>query len=154
MGNDKEICEKQIYSNGFNILFTNVGPNLAKRITQPKKGVSILDYLGKELDKSIFLSPVDDQDIIITVQNVKSKMSIDCNDLNMSMVKNIIADIVKHLKHICNVSFNTGIFPNQMKIAKVIPIFKSGEKDVFTNYIHISLLPHSQKSWRNYTVIG
>ena len=68
-------------------------------------------------------------------------MSTDCNDLNMSMVKNIIDHIVKPLKHICNVSFNTGIFPNQMKTAKVILIFKSGEKDVFTNHIHISLLP-------------
>ena len=81
-----------------------------------------------KLDKSMFLSPVDDQDIIRTVQNVKSKMSTDCNDLNMSMVKNSFANIVKPLKHICNVSFNTGIFPNQMKIAKVIPIVKSGEK--------------------------
>ena len=87
----------------------------------------------------MFLSPVDDQDIIRTVQNVKSKMSTDCNDLNMSMVKNTIAHIVKPLKHICNASFNTGIFPNQMKIAKVIPIFKSGEKGMFTNYIPISL---------------
>ena len=36
------------------------------------------------------------------------------------MVKNITAHVVKPLKHICNVSFNTGIFPNQMKITKVI----------------------------------
>ena len=88
----------------------------------------------------MFLRAVDDQDVIRTVQHFKSKMSTYCNDLNMSMVKNIIAHIVKHLKHICIVSFNTGIFPNQMKIAKVIHIFKSGEKGVFTNYIPISLL--------------
>ena len=54
----------------------------------------------------MYLSPVDDQDIIRTVQNFKSKMSTDCNDLNMSMIKNIIAHIVKPLKHICNVSGN------------------------------------------------
>ena len=47
----------------------------------------------------MFLSTVVDQDIIGTVQNFKSKMSTDCNDLNMSMVKNIIAHIVKPLKH-------------------------------------------------------
>ena len=69
------------------------------------------------------------------------KMSTDCNDLNMSMVKNIVAYIVKLLKHICNVSFDTGIFPNQIKIAKFIPIFKSSEKGVFTNYRPIALLP-------------
>ena len=83
--------------------FTNVGPNLSKQIMLPKKNVSIFYYLGKELDKSIFLSRVDDQDIIRTVHNFKSKMSTDCNDLNKSMVKNLIAHIVKPLKHICNV---------------------------------------------------
>ena len=61
------------------------------------------------------------------------------------MVKNITAHVVKPLKYICNVSFNTGLFPNQMKIAKVIPIFKSGEKGVFTNYRPISLLPQFSK---------
>ena len=112
-----KICKKQDIANRFNNFFTNVGPNLAKQITLPKKDVSIFYYLGKELDKSMFLSPVDDQDIIRTVQHFKSKMSTDCNDLNMSMIKNIIAHIIKPLKHICYVSFNTGIFPNQIKIA-------------------------------------
>ena len=55
MGNDEEICDKQDIANGFNNFFTNIGPNLAKQITLPKK---VFDYLGKELDKGIFLSPV------------------------------------------------------------------------------------------------
>ena len=52
---------------------------------------------------------------------------------------------MKNICNICNVSFNTAIFLNQMKIAKVIPIVKYGEKVVFTNYIHISLLPQFSK---------
>ena len=67
----------------------------------------------------MFLSPVDDQDIIKSVQNLKSKMSTDRNDLNMNMIKDIIAHIVKSLMYICNVSFNTGIFPNQVKKLKL-----------------------------------
>ena len=37
--------------------------------------------------------------------------------------------------------FNQGVFPNILKIAKVIPIFKSGEKSLIENYKPISLLP-------------
>ena len=98
-------------------------PVLQKQITLPKK-MYLFFIIWK---KTLIKCHVDDQDMIRTVKNVKSKMSIDCNDLNMSMVKNIIAHIVKTLKHICSVSFNNGIFPNQMKIGK-IPIFKSDEK--------------------------
>ena len=84
---------------------------------------------------------VDEQEIIRTVQQFKNKASTDFIDINMSMVKTIITEIVKPLNHIYNVSFQTGVFPNQMKIVKVIPVFIAGDKCVFTNYRPISLLP-------------
>ena len=37
------------------------------------------------------------------------------------------------------------IFPNEMKIAKVIPVFKAGDKCKFTNYRPISLLQQFKK---------
>ena len=60
--------------------------------------------------KAVFLSPVDDQEIIRTVQHFKNKMSTDSSDINMRMIKNIITQIVKPFSHICNVSFQTGVF--------------------------------------------
>ena len=47
--------------------------------------------------------------------------------------------------HICNLSFSTGIFPSDMKTAKVTPIFKSDARDEFLNYRPISLLPNFSK---------
>ena len=47
--------------------------------------------------------------------------------------------------HICNLSFSKGIFPLQMKITKVIPIFKSGDKSQFNNYRPISVLSQFSK---------
>ena len=40
-----------------------------------------------------------------------------------------------------NLSFETGIFPDQLKIAKVIPLFKSDDKRIINNYRPISVLP-------------
>ena len=43
--------------------------------------------------------------------------------------------------HIFNLSFFTGIVPDQLKLAKVIPIYKSGDSDLCNNYRPISVLP-------------
>ena len=48
---------------------------------------------------------------------------------------------IKHLTLIMNKIINTGVFPSQLKMAKVIPIFKKDDYKIFNNYIPISLLP-------------
>ena len=45
------------------------------------------------------------------------------------------------LTHICNLSFKRGIFPAQLKIANVVPIYKTGNEHVFSNYRPVSVLP-------------
>ena len=47
---------------------------------------------------------------------------------------------MKPLAHIVNLYFSSGIFPDDMKIAKIIPLFKNGGKTDFTNYRPISIL--------------
>ena len=60
--------------------------------------------------------------------------------------KKIITDILTPLRHICNTSLSKGIFPDEMKIARIIPLFKSGDKQNVSNYRHISLFRNFQDS--------
>ena len=62
-------------------------------------------------------------------------------ELKPLMMKNIKESIKTPLTHICNKSFISGLFPFEMKIANVVPIFKSGDDMVFSNYRPVSVLP-------------
>ena len=60
--------------------------------------------------------------------------------MSMSIIKEIIPFVVNPLTYICNLSFYSGDFPNAMKIAKVLPVYKNGAKNKFNNNRPISLL--------------
>ena len=44
------------------------------------------------------------------------------------------------LTHIINKSLREGVFPSELKLAKVVPIFKAGSSNKITNYRPISVL--------------
>jgi hypothetical protein len=56
------------------------------------------------------------------------------------IVKQCIHTVKKPLTFIINLSLSSGIFPNQMEIAKVRPILKKGQKQNIENYRQISIL--------------
>ena len=105
----------------------------------------VYSFMCDPIDKSMFVEPVFEQEIISIVKNCKSKSSSDCYGLNMKVLKQVIDNIVKPFTYICNQSFYEGVFPDKLKIAKVVPLFKSGEKCKFTNYRPVSLLPQFSK---------
>ena len=140
----KDLSKKSDIANGFNEFFVNIGPSLADKIITPKN-VNIQDYMKDKNVNSLFLHAVDENEIIDTVKNFKNKLSTDCNDIDMTLLKKVIDNIVYPLTYICNKSFTEGTFPDDMKTARVIPLFKTGEKNVFTNYRPVSLLPQFSK---------
>ena len=68
-------------------------------------------------------------------------------------IDNISNQLLKHIKHeisdpisrIINQSFLTGVFPNKLKIARVIPVHKKNDDQLFENYRPISILPSISK---------
>ena len=73
---DKVIESEENLANMFNTFFTSVGPDLAKQINPPA-GASVFDYLNNRNDKSVFLSPVDENEVIMVVESCKNKSSTD-----------------------------------------------------------------------------
>ena len=107
------------------------------------------DYLGESIEQSLFMRPVDEEEVINTVKGCTKKKSSDFEDISMDTVEKVVSVICKPLAHIGNnISFRTGVFPSRMNIAKFIPMFKSGTKTDVTNHRPISLLPQFSKIWK------
>ena len=59
--------------------------------------------------------------------------------ISNNLLKKIKTSIIKPLSAIFNLSLESGQFPENMKIAEVLPLFKRGSKHLLNNYIPISL---------------
>ena len=74
------------------------------------------------------------------LQAFPPKCSSGWDNVPQKVIKSSPLNILKALSHIFNLSIKDGIFPQKMKIAKVIPIFKEGSRLNVENYRPISLL--------------
>ena len=91
------------------------------------------------------MDPVTPADIINFTSKIKAKSSQGHDGISSKLIKESIHHIATPFTHIVNQSLYTGVVPINMKLAKVIPIFKSGDKHIFNNYRPISILPAFSK---------
>lgn len=97
--------------------------------------------IGGEGNKcSLFLDNIEPSEIISVINRFKPNKSCSSDGLNMFIIKLFLEEIVFPLTHFCNLSLQSGKFPNAFKMAKVLPIFKKGKRDDPGNYRPISLL--------------
>jgi hypothetical protein len=95
---------------------------------------------------TIFLFPVTENEIECTTKSLKGKFSAGVDEVPEYIVKQCIQHIKKPLAHIYNASFNSGTFPERLKIAQVKPLYKKGDIHDVQNYRPISVLSVFSKS--------
>ena len=127
----------------FNDFFVNLGPNLANKI--PKTQTKFQSFLKDRNPQSLLFEPAAEEEIKSIVNNLNNKKSSGYDGITNFLLKSIINEILTPLTHVFNKSLLSGKVPLKMKIAKVVPIFKKGPKDMVINYRPISLLTSISK---------
>ena len=119
---DKLTSDPMDIANGYCKYFTNIGPNLANKI--PMTNTSFSSFLTNNTNDSMnVLKPTSTAELEEICQNFKSQKAPGYDNLSMHVIKSSFSLISEPLKDIINLSFAKGVFPDKLKIAKIIPIY-------------------------------
>ena len=138
--NNITVDDSKIIANEFNHFFTSIGLELADKITCSVDPISHVDTIVN----SIIISYASYMDVKNTIVSLKNS-SPGYDEFPAFTAKQCIDNYVVPLTYVINMSLMECIFPSELKLAKVVPIFKSGESDKVHNYRPILVLSFFSK---------
>lgn len=133
INNSKEIAENfgKYFSNITDICLANhYGTDFSNSCTTSQMS-----------EKTFFFMPIAPSEVIHIINNIKVTNSVGIDGLPINLFRTISANISEPLSYIINQSVIEGKFPNILKIAKIVPVYKNkGDKMLVENYRPISIL--------------
>ena len=136
--NEENQTEPQKITETFNKFFSEIGGNLAKNF--PNDFSEFQNYLGESATYSMFLFNTTEAEIIKIIKSLKNTNSTGFDNFSTKFIKLSAPILAPALVKLFNLSIQTGVYPDLLKVAKVIPIFKKGDSTSVNNYRPISIL--------------
>ena len=138
---DIEIHEKNEISNKMNDYFCTIGKELADKIDPSPNPLLVGNYRINEGNKTMKFTKINEQNIRDTIGKIKTSKGFGNDNISGYFLKLALPYIVNSLAYMFNKSLEDREFPSLWTIARVIPIFKDGDKSAKENYRPISVLP-------------
>ena len=140
--NNKKYHQPSSIANHLNNYFCNVASDLATSL--PKSNRHFKSYLTQYKEKLSF-TQVSEVEVFLLLENLDRKKSFGIDKVHPFLLSVGALEITKPLTHLINLSLIQGKFPDSLKVAKVVPVFKQGSHMLCTNYRPISVLPALSK---------
>ena len=102
-------------------------------------------YLNNPAETVFSFNLISEHNISNVIKKLKDKSSYGHDCLSNIMIKKAHDPLIKPLTLLINQTLSTGIFPSELKVSKVKPLFKRGKPSLFSNYRPISLLASLSK---------
>ena len=125
----------------FNEYFTNIGPNLAQTIRRDR-ACNFEDFVIKRGSVNQFSFEAVNELMVYTLMNkLPNSKSVGLDKISTKILQIAAPAVAQPLTKIFKKSIALGQFPLEWKAARVIPIFKKGQRTMLDNYRPISILP-------------
>ena len=125
-------------ANVMNSYFCNIGKDLAN--AQPSQGDQYKIFLKNRVQETIFLNPVTEDELLSDIKKLNPRKSAGADDITPKLLVNTAEEIITPLCIIFNSAIGSATYPSEMKLAKVLALYKKKEKYLPENYRPISLL--------------
>ena len=123
----------------FNDYFRDIGKALARQLPDHQCN-SFMRYIIRPSASSMFLDSPQPPEILNIIRSLSSSKSCGFDNIPTFFL-NLAADILAHpLALLFEPCFALGIFPDKLKIAKILPVLKKGDRQEISNYRSISIL--------------
>ena len=134
----KTFTDINLIAQEFNSFYANIGPNLAKKIDNSSMRFEsyVKKCKNKQPEKPLSINELKDAFFSLDISK-----SPGFDDISFTVLKNCFGALHKPLLHVFNLSIIKGICPDDLKIARVTPVFKGGDDKELGNYRPISVLP-------------
>ena len=136
--NGKITSNNQEIAEGFNKFYVNIGKTLSDKI--PAHNICPTSFITETNTESMYVASVTEDEVEKIIKGLKDA-SPGWDGIHAKIVKSTCHVHLDVLTHVFNLSVCNGVFPCELKLAKVIPLFKSDNCMLINNYRPVSLLP-------------
>ena len=129
------------------MLSTSLSPQLLKiSITKLFPLTKLIKFIWMcQIVNSFFLTPINHEELESLIKEMNTSKSIGPYSIPTNILKISCSVLSEPLVKLINFSFPEGTFPNLLKLANTIPIFKKGYNLDYNNYSPISLISNIGK---------
>ncbi len=136
-----EVSSSTGIAESMNNFFCNIGNDLSSKIPHKENPLLENEYQINEEKSEFHFQPISIRQVEQVLGKFKSSMGFGTDGIANFFLKVGLPVIAESLCNIFNLSLATNIFPDSWRVARVAPIFKSGQRDDRSNYRPISVLP-------------
>lgn len=135
--NDVIISDPELCANSFNDYFSTAAGQLTENMPESNDFLNFL--ITYEGCSTLHFQPTTTAEIFQLITNLNSSSAVGFDGISCSFLKRFAAELSPITSKLINNVFVSGCVPDILKISKVIPVYKSGDKNCCSNFRPIAM---------------